>query len=172
MVHSSLQRPEDFNFGKFYMWRCIVAMAHADGLIHEQEETYLNRIFDNMKQRAGLPENHYRILRDDLENPQDVGRLLPYINDPQYRSQVVYFARLLAYKDGELHPSEEQLLHKLHAQVTQGLDMDAIREEVRYNVQQDLVIHEGAMDSQRPTDGLFGLIDQIALHFGIDLMDE
>ncbi|MBI1259931.1 MAG: hypothetical protein GC204_20885 [Chloroflexi bacterium] len=172
MVHSSLQRSEDFNSSKFYMWRCVVAMAHADGLVQQEESDYLTTLFKNMRERAGLPEDHYETLLDDLKHPQDMMELLPYINDPQYRSQVIYFARLLAHKDGKLDPSEEDLLNKLHVQLTDGLDMDAIREEVQKNVQQELVIHDVKIDEGRPMTGLFGLLDQIMLHYGIDLMDE
>ena len=172
MVHSTLKPAEDGNTSKLYMWRCVVAMAHADGMIQAEEDEWLRKTFINMRDRAGLPLEHYDILLSDLEEPQDVANLLPYINDPAYRAQVVYFARLLAYKDGVLQPSEEQLLEKLHASVTDGLPMDAIREEVASNVQHELVLHEVEKDSARPMTGLSGLLDQLFLHFGIDLMDD
>ncbi len=162
----------DFTASKFYMWRTIVAMAHADSMVHDDERAYLTRIFDNMKARAGLPQDYYDTLLTDLESPQDCAAMLSHVNDPNYRAQIIYFARLLAYKDGALHPSEEALLEKLHTTVTDNLPMEEIRKEVRSNVSQELVIHEVKMNSLRPTEGLNGLIDQLCLHFGIDLLDE
>lgn len=161
----------EFSISKLYMWRCVITMAHADGLIHEEERNYLTKIFDNMRERAGLTQDNYILLISDLSDPQDPLEMLKYVNEPQYRSQVVYFARLLAYKDGVLQPSEEELLNKLHATVTDGLNMEEIKKEVQQNVSQELVLHELENDSKRPEGGLYGLIDELCLHFGIDLMD-
>jgi uncharacterized membrane protein YebE (DUF533 family) len=163
-----------FSISKLYMWRCVVTMAHADGLIHETERTHLTNIFDKMREKAGLAQEDYILLISDLSSPQDPLEMLKHINEPQYRAQVVYFARLLAYKDGHMHPTEQELLDKLHAGVTDGLNMDEIRREVQNNVGQDLTLHQVEIDSQRPDEGvgLYRLIDALCLHFGIDLMDE
>ncbi len=172
MTQTNTSEDHIFSTSKFYMWRCVTAMAHADGMVHEAEETYLNRIFLNMRERVGMPEEYYETLCSDLSTPQNVEDFLPHINDPVYRGQVVYFARLLAFKDGEMHPSEEQLLAKLHAVVTEGLDMEAIRKTVHENVQKELVLQEIESDATRPTTGLIGLVYFLLVHFGIDLMDE
>ena len=31
------------------MWQCIVAIAHADGKVHDKERLYLQGIFSNME---------------------------------------------------------------------------------------------------------------------------
>ena len=54
MVHETLIQTEKFNQNKFYMWRCITAMAHADGIVHEDEKTYLEKIFSNMLNKDGI----------------------------------------------------------------------------------------------------------------------
>ena len=162
-----------FSISKLYMWRCIVTMAHADGLIHETERSHLINIFDKMRTKAGLSQDNYILLISDLSNPQDALEMLKHVNEPKYRAQVVYFARLLAYKDGHLHPTEQELLEKLHASVTDGLNIDEIRREVQKNIAHELTLQEIATDSKRPDDGigLYKLIDALCLHFGIDLMD-
>jgi len=148
-------------------------MAHADGLIHETERSHLINIFEKMREKAGLSQENYILLISDLSSPQDAIEMLKHVNEPKYRSQVVYFARLLAYKDGHLHPTEQELLEKLHATVTDGLNMDEIRREVQKNIAQELTVQELATDSKRPDEGigLYRLIDALCLHFGIDLMD-
>lgn len=159
---------EEVGTSQFYMIRCVIAMAHADNIVTHEERGYVISLIRKM------PFNHEQReqLLADLETAQKVSDLLPYINEPKYRGQVVYFARLLAYKDGELHPSEDELLRHLHLAVTQNLDMDAIRADVRYEVGRQLVIHEAKIDAQRPEKGLFGLIDRFLVYCGIDLMDE
>lgn len=160
-----------FSTNKLYMWRCVVAMAHADDLMHENEQAYLLRMFSNMKARAGLTGEQENILRDDVDNPKDIAKLLPHIVDPVYRSQVIYFARLLAYKDGVLQGEEEVLLEKLHAYIMDGVDINAVRAEVRQHVAAEMLEHEIETDSGRPKSGIARLLDRLALQFGIDLMD-
>ena len=163
---------EAFNESKFAMWRCIIGMAHADGILHEDEQAYLTKMFDNMRDRAGMPADMHDTLVDDLHNPKDVEPFMGQIVDPAFRSQLVYFARLLAYKDGEKHPDEAQLLKIMKAEMSGGVDMDAIRAEVRANVASEVTLHELKRDSLGPgKSGLFALIHELALKFNIDLMD-
>lgn len=172
-INTSKPSQPSFSISKLYMWRCVITMAHADGLIHETERSHLINIFEKMREKTGLSQENYILLISDLSSPQDAIEMLKHVNEPKYRSQVVYFARLLAYKDGHLHPTEQELLEKLHATVTDGLNMDEIRREVQKNIAQELTVQELATDSKRPDEGigLYRLIDALCLHFGIDLMD-
>lgn len=153
---------------KFYMIRAVIAMAHADGVVCGDEREHVEKLIKRMP----FDEEQKTTLRSDLDEKQNVSYLLANINDPKYRGQVVYFARLLAHKDGELHPNEEKLLERMRLTVTDGLDMDAIREDVRGYVGGTMVEHEANIDSNRPDSGLFGLFDRFILWCGIDLMDE
>ena len=111
---------------KFYMLRALIAMAHADGVVCDEERAYMAALMN----RLPLNDEQRKTLETDLSEKQNVEDLLRYINEPKYRGQLPYFARLMAYKDGELHPSEDALLVKMHLAATDGLDMDAIRAEV------------------------------------------
>lgn len=172
MVYESLKQKEEFNYSKFMMWRCITVMAHADGIVDKAESDYLLNIFSNMHKTGIINKDALETLENDLSNEQNVFDLLKNINDPNYRAQVIYFARLLAYKDGELNPSEDLMLKKLHIEITKDQDLVKIKKDIQDNIQKELVLHETDKDSRRPTKGLYGLIDQLALHFDIDLMDE
>lgn len=153
---------------QFYMIRCVVAMAHADGIVCDAEMEHI----ENLIERMPFDQNQKDTIRNDLKEKQNVSSLLAHINDPRYRGQVVYFARLLAYKDGELHPNEEALLKRMHLTVTDGLDMDSIRADVKNYVAGEMVRHETSIDGNHPDKGLFGILDRFMLWCGIDLMDE
>lgn len=161
-----------FNISKFYMWRCVITMAHADDLLHEDELEYLENVFSNMV-RVGMSDEQLATLRDDLKTPHDVSEFLPLVEDPVYRGQIVYFARLLACKDGEFHPSEESLLAKLHVTVTEGLDVEGICEDVHRNVQQELILHDAEInaeiDAESSKKSLSDLLGELASHFGLNL---
>lgn len=170
-MHPSTQNRKEFSHNNFYMWRCVITMAHADGIVHEGERDYLHGIFDNLKNRTRITPEQLKTLHEDVEAPQEPFEMLKQINAPSSRADVIYFARLLAFKDGDLHPSEDVLLKKLHLKITEGLDMQAIREQVRKNVATELTGHAIKKDEGRPDTGLSGLIDDFLLHLDIDLMD-
>lgn len=167
-MSQELRGEQSVGNSQFYMIRCVVAMAHADGVVCDAEEEHIENLITRMPFNA----EQKATLRHDIKEKQNVSSLLAHINDPKYRGQVVYFARLLAYKDGELHPSEEALLQRMHLTVTDGLDMDGIRADVKNYVGTHMAKHETDMDAQRPDKGLFGLMDRFMLWCGIDLMDE
>lgn len=156
---------------KFYMLRCIVAMAHADGIITDEERAYVSALTN----RLPLTDEQRNTIETDLGVAQDVADLFRYINDPRYRGQVVYFARLMAHKDGHLDPSEQDLLDRLHALATDGLDMDQIRSDVKKAVEADLTIHDIKIDENRPKKGAHFIpwmqwLDEVLLAVGIDIL--
>lgn len=160
---------ETVSTSMFYMWRCIICIAHADGVIHAQEVEYLRRIFKNMDRAYGLTDEQKAIFEDDLETPKQIRDLLPYINDPYFRSQLIYFGGLLAHADGHLHPEEDALLKKLRADQLASLDMEQIRADVHKAVQSEMFQHDLKIDEIWSQSVLMRAIDALLLYFGIDI---
>jgi len=153
---------------QFYMFRCVIAMAHADHIITEEEQDYVMGFIEKL---PFTPEQKLTLFAD-LEDKQDVATLLSHINEPKYRGQIVYFSRLLAYKDGNLHPKEEELLQYFYAAISDNVDIEGIRASVNEEIQRELILEEIERDSARPEKGFSGLLDRFMLFCGIDLMDE
>jgi tellurite resistance protein len=158
----------------FYMWRVIVAIAHADGMVQDEERAYLTRIFANMDRVYGMTDEQKNTLAADLDNPQmqDIGGLMRFINDPAIRGQVIYFGGLLARADGVLDPREDEILKKLHADQMASLDMDQIRTHARAAVADEMFQHDLKQSALRPQSGLMAILDSLLLRLGIDLMDD
>ena len=152
------------------MWRCVIALAHADGHMHDKEREYLTRIIGNMDRAFGMTAAQRETFAADLVTPQIMSALLPYINDPACRGQLVYFAGLLAHADGNLDPREDAILKKLRAAQLASLDMDQIRKDVSAAVASEMFQHDLKMSALRPQTGLSGMLDDILLRAGIDLM--
>src|SRR6218665_2824571 len=114
---------EPVSHSMFYMWRCVIVVAHADARIQPEELAFLRLIFGNMDRAYVLTPLQKSTLEDDIVNEKRMSDLLPQINDPYFRSQLIYFAGLLAYSDKELHPSEDAILKKLRADQLASLDM-------------------------------------------------
>lgn len=164
---------KEVSTGKFYMLRCVIAMAHADGIVTQDEIGYISHIMNRLNLR---PEQR-QILEFDLKAAQRIEDLFPYINEPRFRGQAVDFARIMAFKDGHLHPSEEELLRRLHAYAMDGIDMDSVRASVREAVSRELQLHDITINEGRPVKSghvvpWFQLFDEASLALGRDLMDE
>lgn len=155
----------------FYMWRCVIAIAHADGHFSDEERAYLQKIFSGMDRTFGLTEEQKNTFAADMVRPQKISELLPFINDPACRSQLIYFGGLLARADGVLHPTEDSILGKLHADQLSGLDMDRIRADVKKSLADELFRHELEKSALRPQSGFLALLDDFLLWLGIDIMD-
>ena len=60
------------NDSLFNMWRCVVCIAHADGIVQPEERTYLEKIFVNMQRVHGMTPTQKVTLMADLETPQNL----------------------------------------------------------------------------------------------------
>jgi tellurite resistance protein len=157
----------------FYMWRCVIAIAHADGRVQDQERAYLQKIFANMDRVYGLTAEQKTTFAKDIDSAsmQSIPELLSHINDPGCRSQVIYFGGLLARADGVLDPREDDILKKLRADQMTGIDMQQIHAHVKEAVASEMFRYDLAQQALRPQDGLSGMLDSLMLRTGIDLMD-
>jgi tellurite resistance protein len=157
----------------FYMWRVIIAIAHADGLVQQEERDYITRIIANMDRAFGLTDEQRNTFKSDLDNPnmQDIGDLMRHINDPAVRGQVIYFGGLLARADGVLDPREDEILKKLHADQMASLDMDQIRTHAKAAVADEMFRHDLKISEIRPQSGLTAILDSLLLRMGIDILE-
>jgi len=164
------KRGEPISTSVFYMWRCVIALAHADGQVHEKEREYLTRIIGNMDRAFGMTAEQKKTFENDLVTPQNISSLLAHINDQSCRGQLVYFAGLLAHADGNLDASEDAILKKLRVDQMSSLDMEQIRKDVAAAVASEMFQHDLKMSALRPQKGLSGMLDDILLRAGVDLM--
>ena len=76
------------------MWRCLIGMVHADRNGDESDCDYLYTL---LKSRP-LSAEQYAILEDDLVDPKDIDHFLGQIDNPHHRTELVNFARMLAWQ--------------------------------------------------------------------------
>ncbi len=112
---------------RFYMWRAIFAMAHADGVVTEEESDFLNEYLSNVS----FSDQQKSILKEDLKNPQDVGNMFSKIGDQSDRAQFFYFARMLAWCDGDFDEQEKVILDKLKSSHIAAIDIDKVSKSIR-----------------------------------------
>jgi hypothetical protein len=156
-----------------YMWRAIISIAHINHKIEQAEKDYFETVFQALWRAKNLTQEQLDILRQDIITPQDTFDMLRHINDPSYRGQVITFAYRVARLDGAIDPDEKAVLDKMHAHVTEGLDMGQIRTHVAAIVKREMALHDVKISMNRPQYdeglGIAAFIDDILLFFGIDL---
>lgn len=162
-MSTEIQHSRNFNESKLYMWRTIIAIAHADGNVCEDERIYLEGVIDRMKNSAGLNNEEYSTLRQDLNQAQDPMEMLTHVEEPRYRGQILYFAHLLAGKDGSVCDSEQAVLDKLENEISKAINIDPIGEQAREDLRAALDESEHASQ----TGGLGSVIDRFLMSIGL-----
>lgn len=160
---------------QYYMWRCVIALAHADGKVQEEERAYLARVIAGLDRRHGLTPEQKQAFRQDLDQPQEIAALLPKVTDPQFRGQLIDFGRTLVWADGELTPDEDAILKKLHVDLVGNLDVDRLRDEVRTELaargKEYAAERDKARADSRKKSPIAGALDRLLMKMGYDILD-
>lgn len=107
---------------RFYMWRAVVAMAHADSVVRPHE---IHFILENTK-KLPLDETQRDVLTKDTETPADIRWLFSKIKHEDDRQDFFHLARALSWSDGHFDEREQELLRLVGASA-QGRDSEAIK---------------------------------------------
>jgi hypothetical protein len=180
-LHETLQKKEKISHNLYYMWRCVIALSHLDGKVSEEEKKYILLTISKLQERFDMSVEQIETLQQDIIKDQSIQELFKHINDPAYRSNVLHFCRILAHKDGNFCPTEQDILSKMHFEVTEGLDFEKIRSEVQENVAHSIALHDAAINLSKTSGlefrllrlrGAIKMLYSIALFFGIDIGEE
>ncbi|MEM9469668.1 MAG: hypothetical protein AAF988_05855, partial [Pseudomonadota bacterium] len=112
----------------------------------------------------------------DYSEPQNVFDLLKEINEHKYRDNVLDFGLIMAYKDGVLDTTEDDILKGLKSEIIDEKRLDEIKTMVREETRHEMNLHDIQIDSHRPNTRVFKVIpvfqfiDEVMLALGIDLM--
>lgn len=142
----------------FNMWRCVVAVAHADNKIHQDEKIYLQKIFQNIP----FSEEQRETLARELDTPHEIDGLLGAVDVPADRSKLVYFARILCWADGSLHPEEKEIIQHLHSNAMDQVELHTIIDKINQ------IKSEKEAELQKAGSG--GVFERFFRAIGLDLI--
>jgi len=95
------------------MWRAVIAMVHADGVVTPHEMAFVQDSIRNID----LSDSQIQIIADDLQTPQDSYEMFSRIDNPLDKKDYFSLARAVSWCDGDLDKQEELIiknLEKLH----------------------------------------------------------
>lgn len=90
---------------RFHMWRAVIALAHADNRIDDQEREFA----DNYLVHVPFSDEQKVMLRRDLDKAQDVQAMFNKITDRADQAEFFEFARMIVWCDGNLDEQEDKI---------------------------------------------------------------
>ena len=133
---------------RFYMWRAVAAMIHADDMVLPHE---INFIIESTRDLP-LSDEQRAILTWDMGHPGDIEAHFTKITHPRDKEDFFYLARAISWSDGEFDEREKALLRKVRVIPMGGGDSE-IMENALKNFK-GLYI-EGGVDKKESSDPSF-----------------
>lgn len=100
---------EGITESRFYMWRAVVAMVHADGVVTPHELAFVNDYLKDIH----LSKEQLDVIGADLRTPQDVYDMFARISDRQDRKDFFALARAVSWCDGDYDGQEKLIIERL-----------------------------------------------------------
>ncbi len=102
---------QGIKISRFNMWRAVVAMIHADGVVTPHELTFIHEYLRDVE----LSEEQRKIIGRDIHEPQLIHQMFGQILDLQDRKDFFALARALSWCDGDFDEQERSILKHLQA---------------------------------------------------------
>ncbi len=140
------------------MWRTVVAMAHADGIVTPHELEFLQTALKGTPLSSGQTE----LLKKDIKFPQDIHVMFSQITDARDRREFFKLARILSWSDGDFDIQEQKILKSLE-EINKNTEDRALLRESRDVLQEiDMDADELAAATAEKGKGLFGLLGRVS----------
>ncbi len=112
---------------EFNMWRAVTAMIHADRRVVDKEVDVIMQKLDHQN----MSDAQRAQITDELDNPVQIGEILPLITEPQDRATLVHYARLMAWSDGVLEADEEIFVELLRKNAVDKIQLEDMKNVAR-----------------------------------------
>ena len=130
------------NESRFYMWRAVFALAHADGVVTQQERDFIEGYIG----RLPLSDEQKEIMRADLQTPQSINEMLIGVRDKNDHADFFQFAQMIIWCDGDQAEQEKAIIDRLmseqmnkfnKAEIAEGLRQGRMAAELRRSLEDE-----------------------------------
>ena len=117
------------------MWRAVFALAHADGVVTDEEKEYMNEVL------ASVPfsEEQHATLKEDIYAPRDIVEMFSEISEQEDQALFFKFAKEIVHADGEYDTNEQHVLLRLKAAHVRGTNIDDLVGKIDMEFEEDPV---------------------------------
>lgn len=109
------------------MWKSVVALVHADGKKHYDEITFLK---DRFSKLPATEEQKQDLLSSIDDEKLSIDDEFKKITTPADRGQLIYYARLLFWSDGDFAIQEKQIFETLSTEVLSQTDLKKAMKDI------------------------------------------
>lgn len=110
------------------MWRAVIAMIHADGVVTPHEISFINEHMYNFD----LTDDQKNQFAEDLRSAQDIFQIFEEIERDEDRKDFFVLARAISWSDGDFDAQEQKILNQL----TLNDSQKRLLNESRQNIQE------------------------------------
>ncbi|MCC6597966.1 MAG: TerB family tellurite resistance protein [Alphaproteobacteria bacterium] len=107
---------------QFYMWRTLFAIAHADGVVSEEEVRFMAEALEDFP----FSKTQRAILNEDVKHAQGIEVMFQGITDARDLAAFFKYARILVHIDGEFSESEQKIMQRLQEMRFKHADFDSL----------------------------------------------
>lgn len=118
---------------RFYMWRTLFAVAHADDVVTDEEIEFMARTLEDID----FTDEQTSILKDDIVHPQNVEEMFRGMSDQTDRKEFFDLARKLVWVDGEFGVPEQGVMVNLLKNHFKDVDFDQLVGNVSLELEDD-----------------------------------
>ena len=147
---------EGVNESRFYMWRAVVAMVHADGVVTPHELAFVN---DYMRD-IHLSSEQLEIVGRDLHTPQNVYDMFAKIKTKEDRKDFFALARALSWCDGDYDGQEKIIIEQLEKIHLSEENVSLLAES--RDIFNEVELNQNQWKARTPqTQSLFGFLNKL-----------
>ena len=107
---------QELNNSRFHMWRAVVAIAHADGVVTPHELFFINEYLKDIT----LSDEQREVIGQGLRNAQDIAHIFGQITEHQDQVDFFALARALSWSDGDFDAQEKKIIKRLEKQMLEN----------------------------------------------------
>ncbi len=111
---------------RFYMWRAIFAVAHADGIVTIEETDFLSKCFG----KDNFSPGQQQILMRDMGEPQSVMHMFKHILKEEDKLDFFIVAEELSEADGDFSSSEKRSINSLKKEAILGFPPSELQQKI------------------------------------------
>ena len=143
---------------RFFMWRTLFAVAHADNIVTSEEIEFMAHVLEDIN----FSDYQTRILKNDIMNAQDPIVMFKGIDDQDDRIKFFEFARDLVWVDGDFGSEEQSVMIKLGGIHSKETDINDLVGRTGLELEEDEPIRVQVEEESR---GLVTVIDNFRNRF-------
>ena len=142
---------------RFCMWRAVVAMVHADGVVTPHELSFINSHIRNIE----LSPDQLKTIGEDLQCAKDPYVVFSSISEKKDKYDFFALARALSWCDGDFASQEDKILKHLQSVLDNEQDRALLDDSRELMNEVELCDNQWRFKSER-SKSLFGFLNKRA----------